>query len=59
MKTKTNIELMTEALEELSDALDYIASERGEEDNLYVVLSGVETKLETVVSRYARKVVQQ
>ena len=59
MKTPTNIELMTEALEELSDALDYIASERGEDDTLYVVLSGVETKLETVVSRYAKKVVQQ
>jgi hypothetical protein len=58
-KTKTNIELMTEALTELSDVLDYIASERGEDDTLYVALSGVETKLETVVSRYAKKVVQQ
>lgn len=57
MKTKTDIELMAEALQELSGALDYIASERGEEDILYVVLSGVETKLETVVSRYTRKVV--
>jgi ribosome-associated translation inhibitor RaiA len=59
MKTKTNIELMTEALAELSDVLDYIASERGEDDTLYVALSGVETKLETVVSRYAKKVVPQ
>jgi hypothetical protein len=57
-KTKTNIVLLTEALTELSDVLDYIASERGEDDTLYVALSGVETKLETVVSRYARKVVQ-
>lgn len=59
MKTKTNIELMTEALAELSDVIDYIASERGEDDTLYVALSSVETKLETVVSRYAKKVVQQ
>jgi hypothetical protein len=58
-KTKTNIVLLTEALTELSDVLDYIASEKGTDDSLYVVLSGVETKLETVVSRYARKVVQQ
>lgn len=59
MKTKTNVELMTEALTELSGVLDHIASERGEDDTLYVALSSVETKLETVVSRYARKVVQQ
>jgi hypothetical protein len=59
MKTKTNIELMTEALAELSDVLDYIASERGEDDQLYLDLSGVEEKLETVISRYAKKVVQQ
>lgn len=59
MKTKTNIELMTEALAELSDILDFVASEWGEEDNLYVDLSSIETKLETVISRYAKKVVQQ
>jgi hypothetical protein len=59
MKTKTNIELMTAALAELSDVLDYIASESGEDDQLYLALSGVEEKLETVIGRYARKVVQQ
>jgi hypothetical protein len=59
MKTKTNIELMTAALAELSDVLDYIASERGEDDQIYLALSGVEEKLETVIGRYARKVVQQ
>lgn len=59
MKTPTNIELLVEALDELSDMLDFIASEKGEDDSLYLVLSGVETKLETVVNRYAKKVVQQ
>jgi hypothetical protein len=59
MVTKTNIELLVEALDELSDVLDFIASEKGEDDSLYLVLSGVETKLETVVNRYAKKVVQQ
>ena len=59
MVTKTNIELLVEALDERSDVLDFIASEKGEDDSLYLVLSGVETKLETVVNRYAKKVVQQ
>lgn len=59
MKTPTNIELLTAALKELSYVLDYIASERGEDDGLYLDLSGVEEKLETVISRYARKVVEQ
>lgn len=59
MKTPTNIELLTAALGELNYVLDYIASERGEDDQLYLDLSGVEEKLETVVSRYAKKVVQQ
>ena len=59
MKTQTNIELLTAALGELSDVLDYIASERGEDDQLYIDLSAVEEKLETVIGRYARKVVQQ
>lgn len=63
MVTKTNIELLVEALDELSDelsdVLDFIASEKGEDDSLYLVLSGVETKLETVVNRYEKKVVQQ
>lgn len=59
MVTKTNIELLVEALDELSDVLDFIASEKGEDDSLYLVLSGVETKLETVVNRYAKKVVPQ
>ena len=59
MKTPTNIELITAALGELSYVLDYIASERGEDDQLYLDLSGVEEKLETVRDRYARKVVPQ
>lgn len=59
MKTPTDIELLTAALKELSYVLDYIASERGEDDGLYLDLSGVEEKLETVISRYARKVVEQ
>ena len=59
MKAQTNIQLLTAALGELSDVLDYIASERGEDDQLYIDLSTVEEKLETVISRYARKVVQQ
>ena len=59
MKTQTNIELLTAALGELGNVLDYIASERGEDDRLYIDLSAVEEKLETVISHYARKVVQQ
>lgn len=59
MKTPTDVELLTAALKELSYVLDYIASERGEDDGLYLDLSGVEEKLETVISRYARKVVEQ
>ena len=59
MKTQTNIELLTAALGELSDVLDYIASERGEYARLYIDLSAVEEKLETVIGRQVRKVVQQ
>lgn len=54
MKTQTNIELVEAALEELSGVLDYIASERGLDDNLYLELSGVEEKLTTVINRYQR-----
>ena len=59
MKTPTNIELLTAALGELSYVLDYIASERGDNDQLYLDLSGVEEKLETVINRYTREVGQQ
>ena len=59
MRTPTNIELLNAALAELNYVLDYLASERGDEDQLYLDLSGVEEKLETVISRYAKKVVQQ
>ena len=59
MTTPTNIELLNAALAELNYVLDYLASERGAEDQLYLDLSGVEEKLETVISRYARKVVLQ
>lgn len=59
MRTPTNIELLNAALQELNYVLDYIASERGDEDQLYLDLSGVEEKLETVINRYVKKVVQQ
>ena len=50
--TPTNLELINAALHELSYVLDYIASERGLEDGLYLDLSCVEEKLVTVVNRY-------
>lgn len=50
--TPTNLELINAALHELSYVLDYIASERGLEDGLYLDLSTVEEKLVTVVNRY-------
>lgn len=55
MTTPTNMELINAALHELSDVLDYIASERGEDDPLYLDLSGVEEKLVTVLQRYFKK----
>jgi hypothetical protein len=55
MTTPTNMELISAALHELSDVLDYIASERGEDDQLYLDLSGVEEKLVTVLQRYSKK----
>lgn len=50
--TPTNMELIGAALHELSYVLDYLASERGTEDGLYLDLSGVEEKLVTVINRY-------
>jgi hypothetical protein len=55
MTTPTNMELVSAALHELSYVLDYIASERGEDDQLYLDLSGVEEKLVTVLQRYSKK----
>jgi hypothetical protein len=55
MTVPTNMELINAALHELSDVLDYIASERGEDDQLYLDLSGVEEKLVTVLQRYSKK----
>lgn len=55
MTTPTNMELISAALHELSDVLDYIASEHGEDDQLYLDLSGVEEKLVTVLQRYSKK----
>lgn len=55
MTTPTNMELINAALHELSYVLDYIASERGEDDQLYLDLSGVEEKLVTVLQRYSKK----
>lgn len=50
--TPTNMELISAALNELSYVLDYIASERGLEDGMYLDLSAVEEKLVTVINRY-------
>lgn len=55
MTTPTNMELINAALQELSGILDYISSERGLDDELYVDLSAVEEKLVTVLNRYSKK----
>ena len=55
MTTPTNLELLNAALHELSYVLDFIASERGIDDGLYLDLSGVEEKLVTVLQRYSKK----
>jgi hypothetical protein len=55
MTTPTNMELIGAALHDLSDVLDYIAAERGENDQLYLDLSGVEEKLVTVLQGYSKK----
>ena len=55
MKVPTNLELISAALHELSDVIDYLESERGEEAPLYRELSGVEEKLETIMNRYMEK----
>ena len=55
MTTPTNMELISAALHELSYVLDFIASERGIDDGLYLDLSGVEEKLVTVINRYKEK----
>jgi hypothetical protein len=52
-------QLAAEALEELSDVLDFIASEKGEEDPMYLALSGVEEKLHIILRRLSHPVVQQ
>ena len=52
-------QLATEALEELSDVLDFIASERGTNDPMYLVLSEVEDKLEIIQKRLTNPVVPQ
>lgn len=52
-------QLATEALEELSDVLDFIASEKGTNDPMYLALSGVEEKLEIIQKRLANPVKQQ
>jgi hypothetical protein len=59
MTAPTNLELINAALHELSYVLDYIASERGEGDQLYLDLSRVEEKLETVINRYKTEKIQQ
>ena len=56
--TPTNIELLEAALVDLQDVMDYVASESGD-CNILNWLKPVEDKLETVINRYAKKVVQQ
>ena len=56
--TPTNIELLEAALADLQDVMDYVASESGD-CNILNWLKPVEDKLETVINRYAKKVVQQ
>lgn len=58
MRTPTNIELLEAALVDLQDVMDYVASESGD-CNILNWLKPVEEKLETVINRYAKKVVQQ
>lgn len=58
MRTPTNIELLEAALVDLRDVMDYVASESGD-CNILNWLNPVEEKLETILSRYAKKVVQQ
>ena len=55
MTTPTNMELISAALHELSYVLNFIASERGIDDGLYLDLSGVEEKLVTVLNRYRKE----
>ncbi len=52
-------QLAAEALEELSDVLDYLASERGTSDPLYLALSEVEGKLEIIQKRLANPLAPQ
>ena len=58
MRTPTNIELLEAALVDLQDVMDYVASE-SDDCNILNWLKPVEKKLETVINRYAKKVVQQ
>ena len=58
MVTPTNIELLEAALIDLREVMDYVASESGDY-NILNWLKPVEEKLETVINRYAKKVVQQ
>jgi hypothetical protein len=58
MTTPTNIELLNAALIDLQDVMDYVASESGD-CNILNWLKPVEEKLETVINRYAKKVVPQ
>jgi hypothetical protein len=52
MTTPTNIELISAALIDLRDVMDYVAAESGDCDILNW-LKPVEEKIETVINRYA------
>jgi hypothetical protein len=56
---KPTSELFNEAVEDLGEVLDYIASEYGTETSVFIWLSAVEAKLKTIRSREIAKVEQQ
>ena len=54
MSTPTNLELIADALAELQDVMDYVASESGD-CNILRWLAPVEDKLETILNRYNKE----
>lgn len=58
MRTPTNLELLRSALADLTDVMDYVASESGD-CNILNWLKPVEENITTVLNRYGRTVEQQ
>lgn len=56
---KSTSELFNEAVEDLGEVLDYVASEYGTETSVFIWLSAVEAKLKIIRSRELEKVEQQ